>query len=176
MRARQDFTTRTAEPADAEAITHVHKTGRASYYGDALDLDDAQRDRQPMWSQIIKDPTKRTAVAEHDGQVVGFITVTPAMRSESRAELTSIYVLPSFFGAGVAQQLYDLFLIYRGSHGAQLEVWDGNDRAKAFYARRGWSPTDQSRPGAAGRPFVTWHLAGIDPPERTLIERFTPDR
>ena len=81
-----------------------------------------------------------------------------ADRDSSSVELLSFYVDPDRFGSGIGSALYNRFIEIVPVGTAEFEVWDGNDRAKSFYSRRGWRPTTRSRPGVAGKPFVTWTL------------------
>ena len=55
--------------------------------------------------------------------------------------LHRLYVLPSAWGAGVGAALHDGALVaLRGEGAATASLWclAGNDRARAFYERRGW--------------------------------------
>jgi len=146
---------RAATVEDAAAIAAIHVASRAAYYGEHLDPADAARDREPMWRRLVAEDGRVTVVAE-DEELTGFLHV----RLGKTLELVSIYVLPELFGRGVGSALYDRFEEIRGGRPAELEVWDGNARAKAFYAARGWRATDRTRDGVTGIPFVTWRLGG----------------
>lgn len=135
----------------------MHQRSREAYYGDALDRRDAAQDRYPMWLATLTRPGTWCLVAEQDGHVAGFIAAHLADRG-SPAELSSLYVDPDRFGSGIGTALHTRFIEVVPSGTAELEVWDGNDRAKRFYADRGWRPTTRTRAGVAGRPFVTWRL------------------
>ncbi|PZE93378.1 GNAT family N-acetyltransferase [Curtobacterium sp. MCBD17_008] len=151
------FEVRDATPADAAQVTRVHQRSREAYYGDALDRRDAAQDRYPMWLATLTRPGTWCLVAEQDGHVAGFIAAHLADRG-SPAELSSLYVDPDRFGSGIGTALHTRFIEVVPSGTAELEVWDGNERAKRFYAVRGWRPTTRTRAGVAGRPFVTWRL------------------
>jgi ribosomal protein S18 acetylase RimI-like enzyme len=151
------FEVRDATPADAAQVTRVHQRSREAYYGDALDRIDAGQDRYPTWLATLTRPGTWCLVAEQDGHVTGFIAAHLTER-DSPAELSSLYVDPDRFGTGIGTALYDRFIEVVQSRTAELEVWDGNERAKRFYANRGWRPTTLVRAGVAGRPFSTWRL------------------
>jgi GNAT superfamily N-acetyltransferase len=53
-------------------------------------------------------------------------------------ELWSIYVRASEYGSGLADRLMEVVLPRRAS--AELWVFEANDRARRFYARRGFQP------------------------------------
>ena len=146
---------RAATVEDAAAIAAIHVASRAAYYGEHLDPADAARDREPMWRRLVAEDGRVTVVAE-DEELTGFLHV----RLGKTLELVSIYVLPELFGRGVGSALHDRFEEIRDGRPAELEVWDGNARAKAFYAARGWRATDRTRDGVTGIPFVTWRLGG----------------
>lgn len=77
---------------------------------------------------------ERVAVAEYDGELVGFISVGPAREEDGPADtqLWAINVLADHYGSGVAQELLNQVL---GDGPAYLWVADGNDRAIRFYQR-----------------------------------------
>jgi ribosomal protein S18 acetylase RimI-like enzyme len=64
--------------------------------------------------------------------------------------LVGVYVAPTHRGreAGIADALLDAIETWAGEHGPtlRLEVHEGNHRARAFYERRGYEPTGESRP------------------------------
>lgn len=140
---------------DVDAIAALHERSRAAYYGDALDAEDAQRDRRPMWRRLLGESDAHVFCAVEDDSVVGFLCLRWQIK-EVEVELHSLYVDPPWFGAGVADALHERFVEGLSGRPAHLDVWNRNERAKAFYRRRGWSPSDQTRPGPAGTPFVTW--------------------
>lgn len=146
---------RAATVEDAAAIAAIHVASRAAYYGEHLDPAEAARDREPMWRRLVAEGGRVTVVAEDEG-LTGFLHV----RLGKTLELVSIYVLPEMFGRGIGSALHDRFEEIRGGRPAELEVWDGNARAQAFYAARGWRATDRTRDGITGIPFVTWRLGG----------------
>jgi len=149
---------RNATPGDALQVARVHKRSREAYYADALDPVDAAHDRFPMWADTLTQTDTWCLVAVQNGDLTGFVAAHLAERDDSPAELLSLYVDPDRFGSGIGSALYDRFVEVVPSGTAELEVWDGNDRAKSFYSHRGWRPTTRSRPGVAGKPFVTWTL------------------
>lgn len=80
---------------------------------------------------------ERVAVAEHGGDLVGFISIGPARDEDgpSDTQLWAINVVSEHLGTGLAQRLMDEVL---GDGPAYLWVADGNDRAIRFYLRNGF--------------------------------------
>lgn len=80
---------------------------------------------------------ERVAVAEHDGELVAFISLGPA-RDENPptdTQLWAVNVVSEHLGTGLAQRLMDEVL---GDGPAYLWVAEGNDRAIRFYLRNGF--------------------------------------
>jgi ribosomal protein S18 acetylase RimI-like enzyme len=152
------FEVRDATPSDALQISRVHERSREAYYADALDPVDAAHDRYPMWVDTLTRTDTWCAVAVQNEEVIGFVAARFTEHNDSPAELSSLYVEPGHFGSGVGRALYERFIEVAPPGAAELEVWDGNDRAKHFYSHRGWRPTTRTRAGVGGVPFVTWRL------------------
>ncbi|UUT35549.1 GNAT family N-acetyltransferase [Microbacterium elymi] len=108
----------------------------------------------------LPDPARFARVAERDGLIVGFLSAGPDERG--CWELTALYVLPEAFGEGIGSRLHDEFVAQLAGGPAELEVWDGNDRAKRFYRDRDWVAANGHRDGPAGRPFVRCRREGAE--------------
>ncbi|MDP9182967.1 MAG: GNAT family N-acetyltransferase [Actinomycetota bacterium] len=100
----------------------------------ALVLDDESLSR---FEQRFDEGIGRTFAAFDDDAVVG-MSVAGRCRDEDREgqeELYAIYVLPSHWGAGVGQALWEASAPF-----TSLWVLEANARARAFYARNGFRP------------------------------------
>jgi GNAT superfamily N-acetyltransferase len=78
-----------------------------------------------------------TWVAVDGDDVVGMVVAGPS-RDEDREgerERYALYVLPSHWGSGAGQELWDAALPF-----SSVWVLEGNARARAFYARNGFRP------------------------------------
>jgi GNAT superfamily N-acetyltransferase len=78
-----------------------------------------------------------TWVALDDDEVVGMAVAGPT-RDDDRPgeqELYALYVLPSHWGSGAGQALWE-----QAQPVTSLWVLEGNARARAFYARNGFRP------------------------------------
>jgi GNAT superfamily N-acetyltransferase len=89
-----------------------------------------------------------TAVDEGDGRWLG--TMGGYLPAPGRPVLVGVYVTPSSRGAasGVADALLDGVVEWARGHGTELflQVHEANDRAIAFYRRRGFEPTGATSP------------------------------
>jgi diamine N-acetyltransferase len=80
-----------------------------------------------------------TLVSEHDGRVVGVAGVEACW-------LHGFYVLPEYWGTGVAGELHDAALAQMPDC-PELRLWvlEENNRARRFYERRGWRLNGETR-------------------------------
>jgi GNAT superfamily N-acetyltransferase len=86
-------------------------------------------------------------IAECDGEAAGFVCVVAALRGEAPddpapfAWVQDLYVKPEYRRQGVAGMLMadaERFARAEGAHQIRLGVLNGNDGARAFYARYGF--------------------------------------
>lgn len=145
---RADVTIRPATAADESAITDLH----ARCIGDAfagryLPPAEERAERQSGWAGLIGSPHPRHAllVAEHAGQVVGFVAVGPARDSDrdpvTTAELRVILVDARERGLGIGSALLvgaQGAMQQSGFSGATLWVLPENAQAVRCYERCGW--------------------------------------
>ncbi len=88
-------------------------------------------------------------LAEIEGVPVGYALFGPVDQSgvvpeEGDRELVRLYVLRDHQGTGVGRALMDATLTHptmRAASRIYLDVWCGNERAKIFYRRYGFSET-----------------------------------
>lgn len=84
-------------------------------------------------------------VATYDGEMIGYAV---AAVTGDEAELYDIAVLPAYRGTGMASELYDTVASKVKEGGAvsfYLEVREGNLRAQAFYAKKGFVKSGMRR-------------------------------
>ncbi|WP_169325206.1 GNAT family N-acetyltransferase [Cellulomonas fimi] len=127
-------------PADAQAIAEFQTASwREAYQGLVpqryLDRVTVQ-DRAERWHHRLATGSRRVAVAEDDGVVVGVASwgrvITPDVPP---LELMSIYVAAELRGTGLAAELLHAAV---GTSPAHLWVFAENWRAQAFYAKHGF--------------------------------------
>jgi ribosomal protein S18 acetylase RimI-like enzyme len=145
-----EITVRPAQNADAEAIGTINLASwEAAYRGIVADafLDSATVEgRIARWRERIATGTSPILVAESDGALRGYCSlVLPARDDDGDAvtgEIGAIYVAPDSFRSGVGSAMVDGALALmrdRGYSVATLWVLCANTRARAFYARQGFT-------------------------------------
>ncbi|MFD9032493.1 GNAT family N-acetyltransferase [Streptomyces sp. NPDC059567] len=142
---------RIATADDLDAIAALHLEARSTYYrGHIPDVEfegpeELARTREG-WSRAVARGT--VLCAERDGRPVG---VAAYGRVDGVMTLTQLHVLPARWRAGVGTALHGACVdLWRsmGVETARLEVFERNERARAFYAAHGWTPdTDAPRSG-----------------------------
>jgi GNAT superfamily N-acetyltransferase len=133
---------RRAEPADAEALAHLHLDVWDDAYTGLMPqgvLDDRRAkvdERVERWRDILGQEQPTWIAVDHDG-LVGFSGVGPARDNDVDLdlELYALYVRASYYGTGVG---YALFETAVGDRAAYLWVLAGNERAIGFYERQGF--------------------------------------
>ncbi len=158
---------RRATTDDAVAIAAVHVDAWRWAYRDLMPgafldaLGDPVRveRRSERWRQDLADGWLSTWVAEMDGSIVGFAGAASTRDEDlppGTVELVMINVLEAWAGQGVGRALMETVEGHWheiGADTAVLWVLTGNDRARRFYARLGWSPDgatgEYEVPGAA---------------------------
>jgi GNAT superfamily N-acetyltransferase len=136
-------TLRPAGPADVRAIAEFQtRAWRTTYRGlvpqDYLDRMDADV-REARWGRRLRTVSRRIALAETDGAVLGVVSWgrAPAEDGLPALELKSLYVDPARHGTGLAATLLEFAI---GGADAQLWCYEANPRARAFYAKHGFHP------------------------------------
>jgi GNAT superfamily N-acetyltransferase len=131
-----------AEPADAEALAHLHLDVWDDAYTGLMPqgiLDDRRErvdERVERWRDILEQP-RPVWVAEDGDGLIGFASVGAARDNDvdDLLELWSLYVRASYWGTGVG---YAMFEEVVGDRAAYLWVLASNERAIGFYERQGF--------------------------------------
>jgi len=74
----------------------------------------------------------KTVVAQRDGTIVGFMSVT------SDCHIDRAFVLPEEMGKGTADALYSMVLNHAACLGCETLTTDASHLARPFFARDGW--------------------------------------
>ncbi|MFF0555285.1 GNAT family N-acetyltransferase [Streptomyces sp. NPDC004266] len=146
---------RPATADDLDAVVALHTEARATYYRGHLPDDEflgpeAVAEARARWADAVA----RGAVlcAEDDGRIAG----VAAHRVDGPAALLGqLHVAPARWRRGVGGALHAACVAAwraAGATSARLEVFEGNARARAFYAAHGWTP-DPDTP-RSGRHLV----------------------
>ncbi|MGZ4541139.1 MAG: N-acetyltransferase family protein [Blastococcus sp.] len=154
---------------DAHALAAVHIAScQGAYRGLLPDdyLDGLRVDRwQARWEQSLTAnawPVRGALLAESGGgETVGFVDLVPSRDGDAAAatgEVTSLYVVPEHWGAGIGRALMTGAVDRLREAGfAQATLWvlRDNTRARRFYELAGWA-TDGTQKDAvvAGVPVT----------------------
>ncbi|MFJ2566331.1 GNAT family N-acetyltransferase [Streptomyces sp. NPDC088770] len=142
---------RTAVPAEAEAVAGLMLRARATYYPDGVP--DADADWIARWREAIARAEGQVLCAADQGRVVAVASFrTPPDGPADTVALLQFHVDPGRWGSGIGTALHAACVEHwrtEGRRTAVLEVHTGNERARRFYARRGWTP-DPLRPAVEG--------------------------
>jgi GNAT superfamily N-acetyltransferase len=143
---------RPATAEDAAGIARVHTDVWRDAYEGLLPADFLARRvvTEGTWLDRITrlPPNTSVHVAVDDaGCIVGFAAAGPALgptsgEDESMGQMYAIYVLASYWGAGVGYALHRVALDQlRAADFSEARLWvlPGNVRAIGFYERQGWS-------------------------------------
>ena len=92
------------------------------------------------FAEYLADPHRAILTAAQGGRIIGYAMLVRGVADDT-AELSKIYVLPDYHGAGVSAALMDLTLATAEEWGARcvwLGVNQGNQRAQRFYTKSGF--------------------------------------
>ena len=142
-----DWVITTLDADDCDELGRVHiRIWREAYAGllpadylaDLSETRCAQNWRRPFDEPERVDPQALTLVARLDGRIVGFASAGPSRDDDppTEWELYVVNLLQPAHGTGLADVLLDRVL---GDRDATLWVLEGNTRARAFYARHGFT-------------------------------------
>jgi GNAT superfamily N-acetyltransferase len=120
------------ESADAERHFGVQRAASLAalghIYGDEPYPDEAVREQWRRFPGSV-------LVAERDGEIVGVAGIDGEW-------LAGFYVLPEYWGSGVADELHAA-AVARGA--CTLWCLEENHRARRFYEKRGWALNGETR-------------------------------
>jgi GNAT superfamily N-acetyltransferase len=170
------MTIRHATVADADAIGRVHAISRRTAYESLVPraalATITHEEQAAYWSRRLSAEAEPFVayVDETDDEIAAF-----AMGSARppTATLNAIHVLPDLQGSGTAHRLHEALLgdfAAWGCTSAELWVLEGNERAQAFYRKKGWAD-DGTRDSHA--------IGGVDVPilrYRRLLDDFPAAR
>ena len=157
---------RRAGLADADGLAEVHVgSWRAAYDGllpqELLDGLSVPR-RADAWRDMIARGDGQTLVAVDASadRIVGLLNVGPSRDDDAGpevGELRAIYLLPDRWNKGTGRLLHDagFALLAPDFTVATLWVLDSNERAKAFYAKRGWQVDGATKWDERGDAILT---------------------
>ncbi|MHC3470184.1 N-acetyltransferase family protein [Streptomyces sp. 7R007] len=168
------MTTTTLRPAtldDVDALTDLHTRARTAYYragghtAPDLTSPEARASRREAWLRALRSGDRTVLCAVETRALVGLISMGPPhdpdLNPATTGQLHQIHVSPSCWGRGIGSRLHASFVRFLRDTSRDtgvLEAWEGNSRARSFYARRGWRPDGRSRPGPGGVDYLRLRL------------------
>lgn len=143
---------RRAVAHDAGAIGSMHRRSAVAGYSHVFPQTfppPPEDDFVHRWTTAIAAESPWTVlVAEQADLVIGVAMFGPDPDHTATGHVARIYVDPVHWGEGIGGVLHDHALQHLARAGyadATLWVLDGNERAAAWYRRRGWTPTGDRR-------------------------------
>ena len=140
-------------PEDAAALAALFvRCWRSSYRGIVADevLDGLDRERiEERWRELLEPRTDcRLLVTRADDVPVAVARIGPDVADATRGHVFSLYVDPSYAGAGLGRELLERAtteLAADGYESATLWVFADNERAVRFYRAAGWTTDSVTR-------------------------------
>jgi diamine N-acetyltransferase len=143
---------RPAEPGDAAMLAELAARIFVETYApdnrrEDVDAFVAQAFGPDLQAREIADPATCYLIAEVDGAPAGYVLLRPDPAPECipagrTLSIARFYVDHAWHGRGIAHALMDAALAEAAARGASavwLTVWERNDRALAFYRKRGFT-------------------------------------
>ncbi len=117
----------------------------------------------------LREPERRFLLAMRGAGLAGFAELTINARAApagevSGAELVRLYVQPCFQSIGLGRRLLSAAEGVAAEGGARtlwLTAWEGNERARAFYARCGYADIGQTSYEFEGQAYPNRVLARL---------------
>ena len=146
-----EYSYRTATPADAEPIIAVTMQGFETYRAFAPEgwRPPSASDESERLQGMLGEDHVWYLVAEHEGELVGHVGFLPAARlSFARVDdprlvhFRQLFVTREHWGTGLARRLHAAAIDEaraRGFTGMRLFTPGGQQRARRFYEREGWT-------------------------------------
>jgi ribosomal protein S18 acetylase RimI-like enzyme len=164
---------RPAAMDDVDALVDIHRRARDTYYRGVVPdqrLDDPAEHAElhDAYRRTIASSERTLLVAELDGEAVGLASLGPPIEPvvgadpQTVGQMIGLYVKPGHWDRRIGSSLHEECIRVWQAHGVttgRLEVWEHNQRARSFYARRGWRADGYRRPGPGDSSFLRLCLA-----------------
>lgn len=92
------------------------------------------------WERGLASGAQFFIAEDRDGRIIGLAGGTPAIEEDQDAgvgiEVGMLYVLAEYYGTGLGKHLFDVVI---GEQDALVWVMQGNDRARSFFGKQGFT-------------------------------------
>jgi GNAT superfamily N-acetyltransferase len=171
---------RRAGPDDLDAILATVRIGFETFAAFAPPgwAPPTPADERARTAERLRDPESWVTLARAGGEPVGHVGFIPARERRvgdappadpsssppvtGLAHLWQLFVLPRWWGTGVAGTLHEVAvdeMRAQGYEGARLFTPSQHMRARRFYERRGWALGEQRLDPHLGLELAEYHLA-----------------
>ena len=156
------LTIRKANILDARDVAILHiRSWIAAYSGiiPSRAIAEANGRRFSRWQKLLKDVNIDTYVSVYNHEIVGLLCMSKSRDNDTAPdtyEIMALYLLPEFFGKGVAKPLMDFALSHikdLGYKSVILWALEENTRADKFYKKSGFYPDGTKKEIVIGRPL-----------------------
>ncbi|PZV06597.1 MAG: GNAT family N-acetyltransferase [Leptolyngbya sp.] len=133
-------------PQDCEAVLEVWQRA-ATIAHSFLPADHFAQERIAIATQYL--PVAETWVYEHQGHIVGFVSL---VNDEGSSEVGGLFVAPAWQGRGLGRALMDHAVALKGA--LTVAVFEQNAMGRGFYDRYGFRETGRSHHDDTGLTLV----------------------
>lgn len=140
---------RPATPGEARALAALHLASAVAGYGAIFPPESPPPTVDELtdaWTAWLADPRTTVLVADQPERPrTGVVVACPDPADPAVGHVARLYVAPDAWGRGIGRRLHDACLgVLRrdGFTEATLWVLEDNRRARSWYERLGWRPTD----------------------------------
>jgi GNAT superfamily N-acetyltransferase len=159
---------RTVLPAELHDVVALHARARATYYPDGVPEDGT--DWLAGWRWAVERPDGRVLCAVERGRITGIASFRPAEDGPAdTVYLAQLHVDPDQWRRGTGRALHAACVEEWRADGrrrATLTVHVDNHRARAFYARLGWTPDPENPPAPDDHHLLLTYAVTGGEPER----------
>ncbi|WP_405546025.1 GNAT family N-acetyltransferase [Streptomyces phaeochromogenes] len=158
--------TRTVLSVEAETVAELHSRARSTYYPAGAAPQDGT-DWVAAWRRAIERPDAHVLCTVHEGRIVAVASFRTAEDAPAdTVRLFQLHVDPDHWRTGLGTALHaECVEQWRadGRRTATLDVHVDNERARDFYARRGWVPDPENPPVAGDHHLFLRYPVGAAP-------------
>jgi ribosomal protein S18 acetylase RimI-like enzyme len=148
-------TVRIALPEHAPELARVHRAAALAGFGHIFPAESPAPTHDELlelwngWLAPCADPRHQALAAYAGTEVVGTVLAMPDPSDADLGHLARLYVSPDRWGCGIGRQLYEAAVdALRAARFTSATLWvlEHDLRARSWYERLGWQPTEVRKP------------------------------